>query len=108
MIVSTTNDVAGMVIEQTLGLVRGNTVRGLHQGQDLLAFLRNMVGGEILEYTQLIAQAREQAMDRMLEQAQQLGANAVIGIHFASSEIASGAAEILVYGTAVKLSPEPE
>jgi uncharacterized protein YbjQ (UPF0145 family) len=101
MIVVNTETVAGYRIVRTLGLVRGTTVRGRHVGRDLLAFLRNAVGGEIREYTKMLSEAREQALDRMVEEAESLGANAVVTTRFASSEIMSGAAEVLVYGTAV-------
>lgn len=103
MILSTTNDVPGRTLVGVLGLVRGNTVRCRHMGKDILAVLRNMVGGEIPEYTKMLAEAREQSIDRMVEEAQGLGANAIVGIRFATSSMMSGAAELLVYGTAVKL-----
>ena len=103
MIIVTSSEVAGKKIAQTLGLVRGTTVRARHVGNDIIAYLRNLVGGEVLEYTKMLAEAREQALDRMTEEARNLGANAIIEIRFSTSHIASGAAEILVYGTAVKL-----
>ncbi len=103
MIIVTSSEVAGKKIVETLGLVRGTTVRAHHVGNDIIAYLRNLVGGEVLEYTKMLAEAREQALDRMTEEARELGANAVIDIRFSTSDIASGAAEILVYGTAVKL-----
>ncbi len=99
----TSSEVAGKKIVETLGLVRGTTVRARHVGNDIIAYLRNLVGGEVLEYTKMLAEAREQALDRMTEEARKLGANAIIDIRFSTSNIASGAAEILVYGTAVKL-----
>jgi len=86
---------------RVLGLVRGNTIRARHVGRDIVAALRNLAGGEVLEYTKLLAEAREQAVDRMLEEAAALGANAVIGVRFGTSMIMSGAAEMLCYGTAV-------
>jgi uncharacterized protein YbjQ (UPF0145 family) len=84
-----------------MGLVRGNTIRARHVGRDIMAGLRTLVGGEISEYTKLFAEAREQALDRMLEEARGLGANAVLEVRFATSMVMSGAAELLVYGTAV-------
>lgn len=101
MIVVTTFDIPGKRIVRTLGLVRGNTVRARHLGRDVLAFFRNLVGGEVHEYTKLLAECREQALDRMIAEARALGANAVVGARFSSSEISAAAAEILVYGTAV-------
>ncbi len=90
-----------MRIVRTLGLVRGNTIRARHVGKDILAVLRNLAGGEIHEYTKMMAEAREQAIDRLLEDAEALGANAVIGLRFQTSMIQTGAAEMLCYGTAV-------
>ena len=84
-----------------MGLVRGNTIRARHVGRDIMAGLRTIVGGEISEYTKLFAEAREQALDRMLEEARGLGANAVLEVRFATSMVMSGAAELLAYGTAV-------
>lgn len=101
MIVTTSHDVAGHRIVRTLGLVRGNTIRARHLGRDILAVLRNIVGGEIGEYTKLFAEAREQSLDRMVEEARELGANAVVGVRFTTSMVAAGAAELMVYGTAV-------
>ena len=88
---------------QTLGGVRGNAIRARHLGRDILAGLKNLVGGELHDYTALLAQAREQALDRMFDESRQLGANAVIEVRFASAEVAKAAAEILVYGTEVVL-----
>jgi len=93
--------IAGKKIKQHLGLVRGNTIRARHVGKDILAGLRNIVGGEIHEYTKLMAESREQALDRMLDEARTLGANAVISVRFSTSMISQGAAELLAYGTAV-------
>ena len=90
-------------IAQTLGLVRGNTIRARHLGKDILAAFRNVVGGEVSEYTKMMAEAREQALDRMITAAESLGAEGIVGIRFTSATAMSGAAEILVYGTAVKL-----
>jgi uncharacterized protein YbjQ (UPF0145 family) len=106
MIVATTHQIPGFRAVRTYGLVRGNTIRTKHLGKDLVAILRAMVGGEIHEYTKMLAQAREQAIDRMIEEAESLGANAVVGVHFQTSMIMSGAAEILCYGTAVRIEAE--
>ncbi len=103
MIVVTSSAVSGRKTAETLGLVRGATVRAHHVGVDLIAFMRNMVGGEVLEYTKMLGEAREQALDRMIEEARKMGANAVVDMRFATSDIASGAAEVLAYGTAVRL-----
>ena len=101
MIVTTTSEVCGKRLVRTLGIVRGNTIRARHVGRDLMAGLRNIVGGEVSEYTKLLAEAREQALDRMVEEARLLGANAVVEVRFSTSEVMSGAAELLAYGTAV-------
>lgn len=101
MIVSTTRDIAGKKIVRTLGLVRGNTIRARHLGRDITAVLRNVVGGEISEYTKLFGEAREQALDRMVEEAEGLGANAVVEVRFSTSMVMNAAAELLAYGTAV-------
>ena len=101
MIVVTTPCVEGMRIVRVLGLVRGNTVRSRHIGRDVLAGIRNVVGGEIPEYTKLLAESREQAVDRMVEEARSLGANAIVQMRFQTSMIMKLAAELLVYGTAV-------
>lgn len=106
MIISTTETVAGHRIVKTVGLVRGNTIRARHIGRDIKALGRNIVGGEISEYTKLLAEAREQALDRMVEEATGLGANAIITTRFATSMVASGAAELLAFGTAVIVEPE--
>ena len=103
MIVVTTPDVPGMRIVQTLGLVRGNTIRTRHVGRDILAALRNLAGGEIREYTKMMAETREQAIDRMVEEAEALGADAVVMVRFQTVEMMRGAAEMLCYGTAVRL-----
>jgi uncharacterized protein YbjQ (UPF0145 family) len=104
MIVVTTDSISGFSVVATVGLVRGSAVRAAHAGQDLMAKLKNMVGGELEEYTKLMAEAREQALDRMCAEARARGANAIVGARFSSSEIAAGAAEVLVYGTAVRLA----
>jgi uncharacterized protein YbjQ (UPF0145 family) len=106
MILATTDDIAGRKIERVLGLVRGNTIRARHMGADIIAHLRNAVGGEIIEYTKMMAEAREQAIDRMLEEARALGADAVVGIRFQTAELMKGAAELMCYGTAVTLADE--
>lgn len=101
MITSTTETITGKKIVRTLGLVRGNTIRARHIGRDILAVLRNIVGGEIHDYTKLLAESREQALDRMQADAQRLGANAIVGLRFGTSMLMGGAAELLAYGTAV-------
>lgn len=101
MLLATTDTIPGKTITQCLGLVRGNTIRARHMGKDLLAALRNVVGGEITEYTKLLGESREQALDRMMEEAKKMGANAIVGVRFSTSEVAAHAAEILAYGTAV-------
>lgn len=106
MIVTTTPDVAGYRITRVLGLVRGNTIRARHVGRDIMAVMRNIAGGEIREYTKMLGEAREQAIDRMLEEAEALGADGVIAVRFQTSMVMSGAAEMLCYGTAVNLEPE--
>jgi uncharacterized protein YbjQ (UPF0145 family) len=93
-------------VVRVLGTVRGNAVRARHVGRDILAGLRNLVGGEIREYTKLLAESREQALDRMADQAVSLGANAVIGLRFTTSVVMGGAAELLAYGTAVVLDTD--
>ena len=101
MIVVTTPEVAGRRITEVLGMVRGNTIRSRHLGRDIQAKLRNLAGGEVREYTKMMAEAREQALDRMVEEARDLGANAVVMTRFATSELMQGASELLAYGTAV-------
>lgn len=103
MIVTTTADVTGHRIVRNLGLVRGNTIRAKHLGKDIVALLRHLVGGEVKEYTKMMGQAREQAIDRMSEEARALGANGIVCTRFQTSKIMSGASEILCYGTAVVL-----
>jgi len=103
IVVSTTGEIAGKTITRTLGLVRGNTVRARHIGRDIMAGLRNIVGGEVHEYTKLLAESREQALDRMTDEAAKLGAHAVVEVRFVTSLLAAGAAELLAYGTAVML-----
>lgn len=106
MIMVTTPEIAGKKIVKTLGLVRGNTIRARNIGRDLLAIFRNMVGGEITDYTKAIAEAREQALDRMQEEAVDLGANAILMVRITTSEVMQGAAELLTYGTAVIVEDE--
>lgn len=103
MIVATTADIAGSIVSQTLGMVRGSSVRTRHVGKDIIAALRNLAGGEIPEYTKMLAEAREQATDRMIEEAQMLEADAIVSVRFQTSMVMTGAAEMLCYGTAVKL-----
>jgi len=100
----TTDSVPGHQIERTLGLVRGSSVRARHLGRDITALFKNVVGGELDEYTKLMGEVREQALDRMILEARALGADAIVGLRFVGTEIFSGAAEVLVYGTAVKLA----
>jgi len=106
MIVVTSHEIAGKRIVRTLGIVRGNTVRARNLGRDIIATFRNMVGGEVSKYTKLLGESREQALDRMVTEARLLGANAIIGMRFATSEVAQNAAEILAYGTAVVVEDE--
>ena len=101
MTVVTTPNVPGKTVVRTLGLVRGNTIRARHVGKDIMAAMRNLVGGEVTEYAKLLAESREQALDRMVEQAEALDANAVIGLQFQTSVVMGGAAEMMDYGTAV-------
>ena len=106
MILSTTENIAGKRIVRTIGLVKGNTIRARHLGRDILAGLRAIVGGEISDYTKAIAEAREQAIDRMIESATEQGANAIVCLRFSTSYMMKGAAEILGFGTAVKVEDE--
>ena len=101
MITVASSFIAGKEIDKTLGLVRGNTIRARHLGRDITAAIKNLTGGEIEEYTKLMAEAREQAMDRMIAAAEELGANAIIDIRFTTSYIMGQAAEVLAFGTAV-------
>jgi len=101
MIFVTSGQIAGKTIKETLGIVRGNTIRARHVGRDISAALKNIVGGEIKDYTKMMAESREQALDRMVEEAEILGANAIINVRFATSMIMQSASEILAYGTAV-------
>lgn len=101
MIITTTDHIAGKKVVRTLGMARGNTIRARNIGKDIMAVFRNMVGGEVSEYTKMMAETREQALDRMLEEARELGANAVVCVRFMTTEVMKGAAELLAYGTAV-------
>ena len=106
MLIVSSPNVPGKKIVKTLGLVKGNTIRARHIGKDILAVFRNIVGGEIHEYTKLMAESREQAIDRMTESAEQMGANAVISVSSTTSMISQGAAELMVFGTAVVIEDE--
>jgi uncharacterized protein YbjQ (UPF0145 family) len=103
MIISPSSAIAGKTITRTLGLARGNTIRARHVGRDIMASLKMLIGGEIEDYTKMMAESREQALDRMMAEATAMGANAVLDVRFSTSYIMTGAAEILVYGTAVVL-----
>ncbi len=103
MIVTTTDYVPGYEVEEVLGVVFGNTVRAKHIGKDILAGLKNIVGGEIEEYTEMLRDARIEALNRMINEAKALNADAVINVRFTTSQTTAGAAELLAYGTAVKL-----
>ena len=106
MIITTTDFVPRKKVKEILGLVRGNTIQAKHIGKDVVAGFRNIVGGEIKEYTEMLTEAREIALRRMIEKAEKLGADAVINVRFMTSAVMGGAAEILAYGTAVKLEDE--
>ena len=101
MIIVTTDQIAGKKIAKTIGMVKGNTIRARHIGRDIMAGLRGMVGGEITEYTKMMAESREQAIERMIEDAKSQGANAIIGMRFATSMVMQNASEILAFGTGV-------
>ena len=103
MKITTQDEFSDRRIAETLGLVRGNTIRARHVGKDILAGLRSLVGGEIQEYTKMLAEAREQALDRMIAEAKVKGADGIVAVRFMTSPVMQGAAELLVYGTAVKL-----
>ncbi len=106
MILVTTPEIAGKKIVKSLGLVKGNTIRARHVGRDIAAAFRGIVGGEITDYTKMLAESREQSMDRMKRDAERLGANAVTMVRFSTSSMMQGAAELLVYGTAVLVEDE--
>ncbi len=103
MIIVNTETIPGKKISQTLGIVKGNAIRAKHVGKDIVAGLRNIVGGELTEYTQMLSETREIALQRMIKNAESVGADAVVNVRFATSQIMAGAAELLAYGTAVKL-----
>ncbi len=103
MLVTTQDTFADREIDKTLGMVKGNTIRARHVGKDILASLRTIVGGEITEYTKMIAESRDQAVDRMIEDAKRMGADAIVCARFTTSPMMQGAAELLAYGTAVML-----
>jgi len=104
MIVVTTEHIEGKKITETLGLAKGSTIRARHVERDVMAGLRNIVGGEVKDYTVMLAQAREEALQRMIEQGEKMGANAIVGARFVTSMVMSGAAEMVAYGTAVKVA----
>lgn len=103
MLVTTQDEFADYTIVETLGLVKGNTIRARHIGKDIMAGLRNLVGGEITEYTKMLAEAREQSIDRMIKNAEEVGADGFVCLRFTTSAVMQGSAELLVYGTAVRL-----
>ncbi|MGU3313044.1 YbjQ family protein [Acinetobacter sp. M5A5_2a] len=106
MLLSNLESVPGYQILKQLDVVYGSTVRSKHVGRDLMASLKNIVGGELTGYTELLEESRQEAMNRMIAKAQQLGANAIVGIRFSTSNIAQGASELFVYGTAVVVQPQ--
>jgi len=108
MIVVNTETIPGYEILEVKGLVQGNTIRAKHLGRDVAAGFKNLLGGELKGYTELLTEARRQAMERMLAQAQQLGANAVVNVRFTTSAVTQGAAELYAYGTAVTVQPTQE
>lgn len=103
MIIATTDTIAGKEIVQTLGMARGSTIQAKHIGKDIMSGLRTVVGGELTEYSEMLEEAREKAINRMVEDAEKMGADAVINVRFMTSGVMAGAAEILAYGTAVKI-----
>ena len=107
MITTSSSTIAGKRVVKTLGMVTGNSVRARHVGKDILAVFKNIVGGEIEEYTKLLAESREQSLDRMIARATEFGANAVVDVRFGTSQIMGAAAEILAYGTAVVVEDDP-
>ena len=106
MIVVNTETIPGVIITRALGIVQGNTVRAKHMGRDIAAGFKNIVGGELKAYTELLTEARREALERMMAQAEQLGANAVVNVRFSTSAVTSGAAELYAYGTAVVVQAE--
>jgi uncharacterized protein YbjQ (UPF0145 family) len=103
MIITTSEQVQGRTIAKTIGMAKGSTIRARHLGKDIMAGFRGMVGGEITEYTKMMAEAREESIQRMIADAEQQGANAIVGMRFATSMVMQNAAEVLAYGTAVVL-----
>jgi uncharacterized protein YbjQ (UPF0145 family) len=103
MLIVTSDEIPGKRIVKVLGMVRGNTIRARHIGRDIMASLRNLAGGEIVEYTKMIAESREQAIDRMTAEAEKLGANAIVALRFTTASMMENAAELLAYGTAVQV-----
>ncbi|WP_440948203.1 YbjQ family protein [Methanosarcina sp. T3] len=103
MIIATTDTIAGKEITQTLGMARGSTIQAKHIGKDIMSGLRSVVGGELTEYSEMLEEAREKAINRMVEDAERMGADAVVNVRFMTSMVMAGAAEILAYGTAVKI-----
>jgi len=106
MIVVPANEIVGHRIVRTVGLAKGSTIRARHVGKDILAVFKNIVGGEIEEYTKMMAEAREQAIDRMCADAKEMGANAVVGVRFSTSYLMAAASEIMAYGTAVEIAED--
>lgn len=106
MILCSTDTIPGKKITKVLGLVRGNTIRARHMGRDIMAGFKHMAGGEITDYTKMMAETREQALDRLAEDAEGLGGNAIVGLRFTTTSMMQGAAEFLVYGTAVIIEDE--
>ena len=106
MIVVTTDTIPGKKVVKALGIVKGNTIRARHVGKDILAGLKNLIGGEIEEYTKMMAESREQSLNRMVEDAQSLGADAIINVRFMTASMMQSAAELLAYGTAVKIEDD--
>jgi uncharacterized protein YbjQ (UPF0145 family) len=106
MLITTQDEFADYDIVETIGLVRGNTIRARHIGKDILAGLRTIIGGEITEYTKMLAESREQSIDRMIVEAKSNNANGIVAMRFATSPVMQGSAELLAYGTAVKVRPK--
>ena len=106
MLITTQDELADHDIVETIGLVRGNTIRARHIGKDILAGLRTIIGGEIYEYTKMLAESREQSIDRMVVEAKSKNANAIVAMRFTTSPVMQGSAELLAYGTAVRIRPK--
>ncbi len=107
MLITTQDQFADHEIAETIGLVKGNTIRARHVGKDIVAALRNLIGGEVIEYTKMLAESREQALDRMAAEARDKGADGIVCLRFTTSAIMQGSAELLAYGTAVRLRAKP-